>query len=735
MMMLKLFLIITLFSIANLRSNELIKFHSKTYNFDFMNVIESDGEFIVSGQIYLKTADYTESEILFLKFDKDNIDKNILFSKKFQDAPYDMIKDSVGNIFVLVWNEQSSSTAQNTTVLKFDKNGDFIKEYTFGLNDDEENTKIFIVNESLYIFGANHQGLFLLNLDLDLNYKWAKLYSFDKTYYQEAVTFYNDEFYILSIDRYFQNNMVFYKLDTNGNILKALNSKVNLTGYKNRTNRKMIIDNNSIYFQLTDFSGGLRAFIVLLDLDLKFKDSYEITYPSSLLHDFNIQNNKLILYNNFNGESYISYFNMNNFKKINSKKFIDANSLLSKHVISNNNEILMYKTYDTSIVAKFISDNNCIMKDANVNIGLQKFDNLISQFEVNGSSQLINYTTTNKYNLSSAEDLTIEYSNCATCGDGSEFDTKVSSTNKFKLDNVEISNNNNYVLTKEKDYFAYGAISHNDPVYVSAGFNTEFAFKIDKGYNDFEDGSLPGADGFTLLFHSNPLGSFKPDYLGGGMGYFNRSSSLAFEIDLYNNKEYNDPNGNHIALQKQVNGKIESIHSEKNTIAIDTNIIQMVSNGLHTYFCKLKYEGNVLSIWLDSNGTFLKPIFSIPNFEFQNYINLIENSKLYVSLMAVTGSSFQKQEIIYWNWCSAYDPISNVNLDKNFNEFVIYPNPSTDFIYIKNLSKNQLIEIYDLSGRLLISQIYKNDLLDISNLEVGMYMLKLDEKIYQIIKN
>ena len=732
--MIKSLIILIFISIGYLNANEIFKFQSNTYNFDFFNIINNNRDIIITGPVYSKSTDYKESDILFLSFNKDKINKNIKLSKNFQDVPYDMIKDSSDNIYVLVWNEQSASTAQNTTVLKFDKNGDFIKEYTFGLNDDEENTKIFIVNGSLYIFGANHQGLFLLNLDLDLNYNWAKLYSFDKTYYQEAVMFYKNEFYILSIDRYGQNNMVFYKLDTNGNILKALNSKVNISGYKNRTNRKMIVDNNNIYFQLTDFNGNLRAFMVLLDLDLKYKDSYEIIYPGSLIHDFNIQNNKIILYNNFIGESYISYFNMNDFKKINSKKFIEANSLLSKHVIFNNNEVFMYKTIDTSIVA-LITSNNCVLKDENVNIGLRKYDNLISQFEVNGSSQSINYATTNKYNLTSVDDLTMEYSNCATCGDGSEFDTKVTSINNFKLDDVEISKDYNYILTKEKEYFAYGAISYNEPVYVSSGFNTEFAFKISNGYNDFEEGSLPGADGFTLLFHSSPLGSFKPDYLGGGMGYHNRSNSLAFEIDLYKNNEYNDPNGNHIALQKQFNGKIESIHNERNTIAIDTNIIQLVSNDLNTYYCKLQYDNNTLNVWFDSNGTFIKPSLSIPNFDFKNYINLIENSKLFVSLLAVTGSSYQKQEVVYWNWCSIYDPISNVILNKVYNEFIIYPNPSNDFIFIKDLPKNQIIEIYDLSGRLLISQIYINDGLDISNLEVGMYMLKINDNIYKIIKN
>ena len=66
-----------------MRSNELIKFHSKTYNFDFINVIENNNDFVVTGHTYLKSADYSESDILFLKFNKDKVFKNIMLSKKF----------------------------------------------------------------------------------------------------------------------------------------------------------------------------------------------------------------------------------------------------------------------------------------------------------------------------------------------------------------------------------------------------------------------------------------------------------------------------------------------------------------------------------------------------------------------------------------------------------------------------------------------------------------------------
>jgi len=71
-------------------------------------------------------------------------------------------------------------------------------------------------------------------------------------------------------------------------------------------------------------------------------------------------------------------------------------------------------------------------------------------------------------------------------------------------------------------------------------------------------------------------------------------------------------------------------------------------------------------------------------------------------------------------------------------EITLYPNPSSDRVFIKN--NNQLINevwIYDVTGRLISSQSVSNQAIDLTNLKAGIYFIKpnnLNTKSFQIIK-
>lgn len=127
-------------------------------------------------------------------------------------------------------------------------------------------------------------------------------------------------------------------------------------------------------------------------------------------------------------------------------------------------------------------------------------------------------------------------------------------------------------------------------------------------------------------------------------------------------------------------------------------------------------------------------ITNIPNVDFNQYLSLIDNSKIYVTLAAVTGSSYQKQEVLYWDWCSEFDPVSSILQETETTEINIYPNPSSDILHINGILSNQTIEMYDITGRLLISQKYDKNI-DVSNFNRGIYMIKVDNQFYKFIKN
>lgn len=73
---------------------------------------------------------------------------------------------------------------------------------------------------------------------------------------------------------------------------------------------------------------------------------------------------------------------------------------------------------------------------------------------------------------------------------------------------------------------------------------------------------------------------------------------------------------------------------------------------------------------------------------------------------------------------------SNVNIENNDN-FELYPNPANDILYLNGKYKKSVI--YDLSGR-IISEKENADYIDISELNPGMYLVKLYDGNYYITK-
>ncbi len=63
-------------------------------------------------------------------------------------------------------------------------------------------------------------------------------------------------------------------------------------------------------------------------------------------------------------------------------------------------------------------------------------------------------------------------------------------------------------------------------------------------------------------------------------------------------------------------------------------------------------------------------------------------------------------------------------------DFKVHPNPSQGIIYIDGINKNDILSLYDLSGRLLIKKVASEtkELLDIKHLLQGLYIVKVGDK-------
>jgi hypothetical protein len=73
--------------------------------------------------------------------------------------------------------------------------------------------------------------------------------------------------------------------------------------------------------------------------------------------------------------------------------------------------------------------------------------------------------------------------------------------------------------------------------------------------------------------------------------------------------------------------------------------------------------------------------------------------------------------------------------DFESNEVVLYPNPAKDIIFIKNVSGDTLIKIYDINGRLIRETNTNSNSISISDLNRGFYFINVNGQVKKIIKN
>jgi hypothetical protein len=73
--------------------------------------------------------------------------------------------------------------------------------------------------------------------------------------------------------------------------------------------------------------------------------------------------------------------------------------------------------------------------------------------------------------------------------------------------------------------------------------------------------------------------------------------------------------------------------------------------------------------------------------------------------------------------------------DATLAGYTVYPNPATDFIVIKNPNLSAIhVEVFNISGRLVIETIVRNDQVNIQSLAPGLYNLRIDGYAFKLVK-
>ena len=66
------------------------------------------------------------------------------------------------------------------------------------------------------------------------------------------------------------------------------------------------------------------------------------------------------------------------------------------------------------------------------------------------------------------------------------------------------------------------------------------------------------------------------------------------------------------------------------------------------------------------------------------------------------------------------------------NSINIYPNPATNEIVISNIANNEIVEIFDITGKLVKKVVYTNKI-NVSDLLAGVYTIKVNNQIQKLV--
>ena len=84
-------------------------------------------------------------------------------------------------------------------------------------------------------------------------------------------------------------------------------------------------------------------------------------------------------------------------------------------------------------------------------------------------------------------------------------------------------------------------------------------------------------------------------------------------------------------------------------------------------------------------------------------------------------------------WKRSLSEIVGIKEYNETNRIQVYPNPANDYLYIPVLSQKQNVTIYSMDGKCIRQMKIINNILDISDLKQGLYIIKLSENCTKMI--
>lgn len=246
--------------------------------------------------------------------------------------------------------------------------------------------------------------------------------------------------------------------------------------------------------------------------------------------------------------------------------------------------------------------------------------------------------------------------------------------------------------------------------YTSARLNSKFAFTY--GRVDVR-AKLPSGDGtwpaiWTLGKNINEDGAYW-DIEGFGTATW----PACGEIDIMEHG---------LGAVNHTSSAIHTPSSSGNTVNVASQLISDVANDFHVY--SVNWSPNQITFLVDGVGfyTYNPAVKNASTWPFDLEQYLILN----IAMGGIAGTidpNFTESPMVI-DYVKVYQNVLSTD-EFDENSFRIYPNPSSDTVFIDSKITIDTIEIYNIIGELVVSNTNVKSAIDISNLNAGLYMLKV----------
>ncbi|GJG87018.1 hypothetical protein tb265_21990 [Gemmatimonadetes bacterium T265] len=186
---------------------------------------------------------------------------------------------------------------------------------------------------------------------------------------------------------------------------------------------------------------------------------------------------------------------------------------------------------------------------------------------------------------------------------------------------------------------------------LDAGFVTTFRYQMTNGGGI----GIGGADGLALVIQSASATATGSN--GGGIGYPGLTKALAIELDTWQNSgaPYNDPNGNHVAIQSCGTAALSAYHDSTSTGCTvgwpRTAPINLKDGAVHTVKVVYAVSGSVgtFTAYFDGSTTAaITSTVSLTNIKGASILDA--NGKAWIGFTAATGGAYQRHDLLSWTF-------------------------------------------------------------------------------------